>query len=142
MLRHLELAAVVDHPRPAAAEARGAGLVDRGLELLEIAERAVDRVGHRALRRAAGVRRHQLPEHRVVPVAAAVVAHRRLDVVRHAVDVLQQVVEALVVQLGMLVERGIEVGDVRLMMLAVMNLHRLAVDMRFERGGIVRQRRK
>ena len=95
----------------------------------------------RAGRRAAGVRRHQLPEHRVVPVAAAVVAHRRLDVVRHAVDVLDQVVQALVVQLRVLVERGVQVGDVRLMMLAVMNLHRLAVDMRFERGGVVRQRR-
>ncbi len=44
-------------------------------------------------------------------------------------------------QLGVLVERGIEIGDVRLMMLAVMDLHRLAVDMRFERGGVVRQRR-
>jgi hypothetical protein len=75
-------------------------------------------------------------------VTAAVVAHRRLDVVRHAVDALDQVVEALVVQLWMLVERGIQVGDVSLVMLAVMDLHRLAVDMRFERGGIVRQRRK
>jgi hypothetical protein len=75
-------------------------------------------------------------------VAAAVVAHRRLDVVGHAVDVLQQVVEALVVELGMLVERGVEVGDVCLMMLAVMNLHRLAVDMGFERRGVIGQRRK
>ena len=100
------------------------------------------RVGDRAGRRAAGVRAHQLPEERVVPVAAAVVADRRLDVVRDAVDVLDQVVQALLMQLGVLVERGIEVGDVRLMMLAVMDLHRLAVDMRFERGGVVRQRRK
>ena len=39
----------------------------------------------------------------------------------------------------MLVERGVQVGDVGLMMLAVMNLHRLRVDVRFERREVVRQ---
>jgi hypothetical protein len=44
-----------------------------------------------------------------------------------------------VVQLGVLLERGVQVGHVRLVMLAVMNLHRLRVDVRFERGEVVRQ---
>ena len=75
-------------------------------------------------------------------MAAAVVAHGRLDVVGHTGDALDQVIEALVMQLGMLIERRVQVGDVRLVMLAVMNLHRLAVDVRFERREIVRQRGK
>ena len=40
----------------------------------------------------------------------------------------------------MLVERGIEIGDIGLVMLAVMNLHGLRIDMGFERAVIVRQR--
>jgi hypothetical protein len=42
----------------------------------------------------------------------------------------------------MLLERGVEVGDVRLMMLPVMDLHRLRVDVRFERGEVVRKFRQ
>jgi hypothetical protein len=39
----------------------------------------------------------------------------------------------------MFVERGVEIGDVCLVMLPVMNLHRLRVDVRLERGEIVRK---
>src|SRR5258705_3694035 len=42
----------------------------------------------------------------------------------------------------MLVQRVVEVGDVGLVMLAVVDLHRLRVDVRFEGREIVRQRRK
>jgi hypothetical protein len=40
-----------------------------------------------------------------------------------------------------LFEGGIEVVDVRRVVLAVMNLHRLRVDMRLERSGVIRKRR-
>src|SRR5579872_4005887 len=43
-----ELAAVVDHPRPAAAEAADAGLRELLLERVERSEGSVDRVGDRA----------------------------------------------------------------------------------------------
>ena len=66
-------------------------------------------------------------------MAAAVVAHGGADVLGHAVDASEQILDALRLQLGMLLERGVQVGDVRLVMLAVMNLHRLRVDVRFER---------
>src|SRR5207244_12792692 len=42
----------------------------------------------------------------------------------------------------MFLQRGIQIGDIRLMMFAVMNLHRLLVDVRFERIVRVRKRRK
>jgi hypothetical protein len=78
----------------------------------------------------------------VVDVAAAVVADRRLDVVRNGVDPLYQVLDALALQLGMLLERRIEVVDVRRMMLVVMDPHRLLVDVGLQRVVVVRQWRK
>ena len=68
---------------------------------------------------------------RVVRVAAAVVADRRrmssgtLLMSQQFFDVLRE--------LGMLVERRVQVGHVRLVVLAVMDLHRLGVDVRLER---------
>ena len=43
-------------------------------------------------------------------------------------------------QLGVLVERGVQVRHVGLVVLAVMDLHRLRVDVRFERCEVVGQR--
>ena len=42
----------------------------------------------------------------------------------------------------MFLERGVQVGDIGLVMLPVMNLHRLRVDVRLERGEVVRELRK
>ena len=55
-------------------------------------------------------------------------------------EVLDQILGALALQLRMLLERGVQVVDVRRVMLAVMNLHRLRVDVRLERGEVVRKR--
>ena len=53
---------------------------------------------------------------------------------------LQQILDALRLQLGMLLERGVQVGDVGVVMLPVMDLHRLLVDVRLERIGGVGKR--
>ena len=45
-------------------------------------------------------------------------------------------------ELGRLLDRRVQVVDVRLMMLAVMDLHRLRVDVRLERVVGVRERRQ
>src|SRR6185436_1607052 len=137
-----ELAAVVDHPRPPAAEPSDRGRLQLLLQLVEAAERAVDRVGNRARRRAAGVRPHDLPEHRVVQMAAAVVAHGGTNRFGHAVDALDEVLEALRRKLRGLFNGSVEVRHVRVVVLAVMNLHRLLVDVRFERVARVRKWRK
>src|SRR3989442_3251704 len=127
-----ELAALIQHPRPPAAEAADARLLHFVLELVEAPERRVDRARDRAGRRAAGFWSHDLPEHRVVGVAAAVVADGGANVLWHTADAAQQILNALRLQLGMLLEGGVQVGDVRLMMLAVMNLHRPRIDVRLE----------
>ena len=57
------------------------------------------------------------------------------------VDAADQILGALLLQLGMLLQRGVQVVHVRRMMLVVVNLHRLLVDVRLERGVVVGQRR-
>ena len=73
---------------------------------------------------------------------AAVVADRRANVLGDAVDPAQQILDALRLQRGMLFESGVQIRDVRVVMLPVMNLHRLLVDVRFERIRRVRKRWK
>ena len=63
-------------------------------------------------------------------MATAVVANGGADVFGNRADSSEQVLETLVQELGMLVQRVVEVGDVGLVMLAVVNLHRLRVDVR------------
>src|SRR4051812_19885587 len=75
----------------------------------------------------------------MVPVAAAVVAHRGANVFGNAVDAAAQILNALRLQLGVLLERGVQVRHVSLMVLPVMNLHRLRVDVRLERSEVVRE---
>jgi hypothetical protein len=82
------------------------------------------------------------PEHGVIRVAAAMIPHGRANVLGNRVDALQQFLDALRLQLRILLERGVQISDVRLMMLPVMDLHRLRVDVRFERIKCVRKRRQ
>ena len=85
-----EPAAVGDEPRPAAAEALDAGVVDLSF-MLDAAERA-DRLSE-AARLAAAVRAHDLPEERVVRVAAGVVADGRPLVLGQRVEVGQDLLD-------------------------------------------------
>ena len=75
-------------------------------------------------------------------MAAAVVADGAADVLGHGVDVLDQILDALALQLGVLVERRVEVVDVRRVVLVVMDPHRLFVDVGLQRVVIVGQWRK
>src|SRR3954471_24442102 len=79
--RDREAGAVVDQPGPAAAELRGPGGAELPLELPHGLEAGRYRLGQRAGRVATSVRRHDLPEQRVVRVPAAVVADGAAQVV-------------------------------------------------------------
>src|ERR1035437_8596376 len=141
--RNLEFPAGSQQPRPAGAEARGRGLVELLLEALEAAESADDRLGHVAHRRPSTARPHDLPEHRVVDVAAAVVAHRGANVLGNDGAVAgQQLLDGLVRQGGGRFQRFVQVGDIRVMVLAVVDLHRHFVDVRLQRIGRIGQWRK
>ena len=74
----------------------------------------------------------------MVRVSAAVVPHDRANVFRNRIQILDQVLDRFVFQVGLAFDRVVQVRDVRLMMLGVMDLHRLRVDVRLERVVIVR----
>ncbi len=129
-------------PRPARAELVDAGVLELGLEVVEGAERRVDRAGagrRRARRRRPGLM--PLPEQRVVVVAAAVVADRRRACRRAAARGSCSTSSiGLSAQLGAL-ERGVDLVDVGLVVLVVVHSHRRLVDVRLERVVGVGERR-
>ena len=81
-------------------------------------------------RRLAAGAAHDLPEHRMVGVPAAVVAHQGADVVRQRIEVGEDLVQRLCGPVAALRRRGVEVVDVGRMVAVVMDLHRLGVDVR------------
>src|SRR5690606_8199235 len=136
----LQLAAAIDdQPGPAGAEAAGGLLLEPLLELLEAAEGAVDRLAQLAAGLTAAVRAHDLPEEVVVDVPAAVVADGRAGLLGDGVQIAEELLGALALQLGVLLDRRVEVVRVGGVVLAVVNLHRPRVDVRLEGVLGVRQ---
>jgi hypothetical protein len=78
----------------------------------------------------------------MVPMAAAVVAHRAADGVRHGSEIADERFERLAFQRGVAGDGLVEIGDVSRVMLVVMDLHRQRVKVRFERGFVVGQGRQ
>ena len=81
----------------------------------------------------------ELPEKAVIHVAPAVVADGAADRVRHRGEIFDQILGAFAGEFRRAFERLVDVGHVRLVMLVVVNLHRLRVDVRFERSGGIRK---
>ncbi len=71
--------------------------------------------------------------------ATGIVAHGGANVFGNGVQVADQIGGTFTLQVGMLLQRGVQVVGIGLMMLVVVNLHRLFVDVRFERVVRVRQ---
>jgi len=65
-------------------------------------------------------------------MAAAMVAHHGADCLGHVVEVAQKCVHAQVAEGGLFLERGIEIGDIGLMMFGMMNLHGAGIDEGFQ----------
>ena len=93
---------------------------------------------------AAAARLHDLPEQRVIGVATAVVSDSRPDASRERRrDCAIKSSMGLALELGMIFECVVEIGDVSLVVFRVMDLHRLGVDVGLEapksygRGGKV-----
>ncbi len=134
-----ELAIFHDEPGPAGAETGDASLGEGFFEGIEAAKGSRDGLTENTSRCAACVGAHDVPEQRVVEVTAAVVAHRATDGFRHAGDVFAEIFDGFTFEFGIASECVVQIGDVSVVMLAVMNLHRLLVDVRFEGVGRVRQ---
>jgi hypothetical protein len=131
---------VMHEPRPARAELADAGVLHLALEVVEGAEGVPDRSRQVAVGLAAPVRRHRLPEERVVEVAAAVVADRGALLLGDLGEVRDDLLDRLVGEVGAL-ERGVRLVHIRLVVLVVVDLHRLRVDVGLERRLLVWQGR-
>ena len=59
------------------------------------------------------------------------------DRFRHRADALAKIVDALRREVGVVLQRVVEVRDVGVVMLAVMDFHRLRIDVRLEGVGCV-----
>jgi hypothetical protein len=135
-----EAGAVPDEPRPARAEPLDAVVVHRRLQLVGVAPEVVDRGGEVSRRLSASTWLHDLPEERMVRVPAAVVADRGLLVFGHGVEQRsEQLLDRVAVELGAF-DRLVQVVDVGLVVLPVVDLHRLLADRRLERVVVVGKR--
>ena len=83
---------------------------------------------------------HDLPEHGVVDVAAAVVLDDLAYVFGDAGEVLEELLRRFLADLGVLLYRAVQIGDVGLVVLVVVELHRGFVDGGLKRRVIVWQR--
>ena len=123
---------VDDEPYPAASEAADAGGLELGLEFLNAAEGLRDRLGQLADGGGGAARGHELPEEGVVRMAAAVVADGRADRLGNGGEVGDELVHRPGGKLGMILERIVQVVDVRGVVLVVMDFHRAGVDVGLE----------
>src|SRR5215213_11448476 len=99
------------------------------LEVVEGTERRVYGRGQLSGRFAPALARwsHDLPEHRMVGVAASVVADGPSYVLWHGIYVGQKLLDRARVGFGMLLEGGVEVGDVGIVVFFVVEVHGLFV---------------
>src|SRR5579884_1097358 len=130
-----QLAALRYQPAPAAAEAARGRFLVLGFEGVEVAESLLDIIRQGPARLTATALGHNLPEHAVVGVATPIVAHRGPDVFGHLVDLAEQVLDPLVLQIGMSFECLVQIVHVGLVVPIVVNLHGLGVNGRLQ--GIV-----
>ena len=133
-MRDREFFAVGDQPGPAAAEHFRGRFTEFRLECRIAAKCSVDRLGEFAARLASLIFLQDFPEEGVIVLAASVVAHGGTDILRNFVQVQQQLLERhFLNRFRRLRECLIQVFDVGAIVFVVMNLHRLRVDVRFER---------
>src|SRR6202035_5510912 len=130
-------AALADQPYPSAAELLDSGIVEFGLKILEVAESLLDGIGDGAAGVAAAFRLHDLPEHTVIYMTAAVVAHGGTDVFRHGVQVANQILGTLGLQFGMFFQSSIQVLDVSCVMHVVVQLHGCGINGGLKCGVVV-----
>src|SRR5580658_4898424 len=137
-----EFSVAEQKPGPAGAEALDARIVNLRFEVREAAECGADGFAQFAARFTASALLHNLPEHGMVHVAAAIVAHGGANRFRHFIDLRQQFFDGKFLKVGVALERFIEVGDVCAVVFVVMDFHGFCVNVGFQSVERIRQRWK
>ncbi len=68
----------------------------------------------------------------MIRVAAAVVAHDCANVLRHRFQITDQIFHRFLFEIGFAFDRLVDVVDVSLVMLGMMDFHRLRINVRFQ----------
>jgi hypothetical protein len=126
---------------PTRAEHAQAGGIELLLQLVQTAEIAVDR-GLQITLRLARVLGHDLPEHGVVGMSAAVVAYGRADRLREFSELGKHLLERHPGHLRVILQSVVQIIDIGRVVAVVVDLHRLSVDMRLEAVGGIAERLK
>ena len=69
----------------------------------------------------------------MICVTSAVVSHNCANVFRHRFKITDQILDRLVFEIGFAFDRFVDIVDVSLVMLGMVDFHRLRIDMRFQR---------
>src|SRR5215468_1018938 len=120
-------------PCPAGAEAAETRRLDGSLHLLKVTEGSIDGAVEIARGLAGAAGRHQLPEERMVPMAAQVVADGNADRFGGSSQIGQGLIDWLGGEIWPLLYEPVEVVDVGRVVVVVMDLHGLGIDVRLER---------
>ena len=135
-LDDLQVAAFDHQPGPAAAELADTGCLELFLELIQAAPSGVDLVGQIAAGLAAAAGLHAFPIKRVVPDLGGVVENAGL--VGIAGTVFDNRFQVFLAAAGGIAQKIVQVGDISLMMFAVVEAERVGRNMRLQ--GILRIR--
>src|SRR5207302_10182314 len=127
---------VDNQPGPAGTESRHTRLRELLLERVHGGERGLERVEHSPLWLLAAPWFDPLPEQAVIQMPAAVVPYRGLDLLGQVGQTAEEVNHFLFLKCRVLLKRGVQVIHIRGMVLAVVDLHRLGIDVRLQ--GTVR----
>src|ERR1700676_2009110 len=127
-----QLAVLDDEPSPSRAEAAQASGGEFFLEPRESPEGRLDSIGKLTLWLTAAALLHLRPEQRMVPVAAGIVTDGGTNVLRDGVETLQKVFKRLGLEIGVAIERFVQVGHISAMVLVMVNFHGLGINVGFE----------
>ncbi len=126
-------------PSPARTEAGRASLGESFLEGIEGTESGSDRSTECTGWGAAFAGTEDGPEKAVVAVSAGVIAQTSANGIRNLGKICNQLVDRKRAEFGVIFQEIIGVGDLGLMVLAVMDFHRACIDVGLKRVGGVGQ---
>ena len=75
---------------------------------------------------------NRFPEHGMIGVAAAIIAHRIFDVRRNCVEITDELLDGFGFEVRFACDVFVLIRHVSVVMFVVMDFHRLRVDVRFE----------
>ena len=127
-----QLAAINAQPCPATTEASARSSRELFLEGVETAKFGIDRSRQVSRRTSATTGREDAPEQAVIGMTATVVSHGTSFVIRNGRQIGNQILDRLSAEIGP-IDRCVHFGDIAGVVLAVMNFHRLGINVGLKR---------